>query len=92
MLISYDEISAFVDKQIVCKGRLFVISCHAGFENGMGGLDVLVSMINPDNDCAVKIFHIVWSPFDKVEYHKLYFQKKFFGVIKNLVVLFFVFK
>ena len=92
MLISYDGISAFVDKQMVCKGRLFVVSRHTGFEDGVSGLDMGITMIDPDNDCAVRIFHIVWSPFDKVEYHKLYFQEKFFGVIKNLVVLFFVFK
>ena len=61
MLVVYDEISAFVDKQIVCKGRLFVVSRHTGFENGMGGLDVLVSMIDPDNDCVVSIFHFLVS-------------------------------
>ena len=32
MLVSYDVAPPFVDKHVVCKGRLFVISCHAGFD------------------------------------------------------------
>ena len=59
MTFSDNIISVFVDEHVVCEDRLSLISYHTGFENCMGCLNIFITVINPDNDCVVCVFHDV---------------------------------
>ena len=49
MLVPDEIILPLVDEQIARKGRLLFADCHAGLEDGVGGFDVAVTMVEGDD-------------------------------------------